>query len=112
MHVTQRSYKFNRVHIQILSKIGVNAYILEVPNDWETSATFNVEDLVKFQGSNSMPSNPFEYPSESEPKPQNSTTPNDLISHKSTVRQEQVEQILDEQVTLTKRGSYQRFLVK
>ena len=35
---------------KILSKIGANTYILEIPSDWETSSSFNVEDLVQFQG--------------------------------------------------------------
>ena len=33
---------------RILSRVGANAYILEIPSDWGTSATFNIEDLVKF----------------------------------------------------------------
>ena len=33
---------------KILSKIGANAYILEIPSDWGISSTFNVENLVQF----------------------------------------------------------------
>ena len=50
-----------------------------------------------------MPSNPFKCQIESKPKPQNLSTPNELIPHKSTAHQEQVEQILDEHVTFIRR---------
>ena len=92
---------------KILRKIGANAYILEIPSDWEISSTFNVEDLVQ-----SMPSNPFERSSESEPKPNNPLPPNIPIPPNVPVHHEHVDQILDEQVTLTRRGSYKRFIVK
>ena len=97
---------------KVLSKIGANAYILEIPSNWGISPTFNVEDLVQFQGSTSMPSDPFERPSESEPKPD--SPPSQIIpqSYDIPARQENVEQILDEQVTFTRRGSYQKFLVR
>ena len=97
---------------KILSKIGANAYILKIPSDWGISSTFNVEDLVQFQGSISMPSNPFERPSESEPKPESPLPQKIPIPPNVPARHEHVDQILDEQVTLTRRESYQRFLVK
>ena len=97
---------------KILSKVGANAYILEIPSDWGISSTFNIEDLVQFQGSNTMSSNPFVHPSESEPKLDSPQSPNLPISPDLPARHEQIEQILDEQVTFTRRGSYQRFLVK
>ena len=59
-----------------------------------------------------MPSNPFVHPSESEPKLDSPQSPNLPISPDIPARHEQIEQILDEQVTFTRRGSYQRFLVK
>ena len=97
---------------KIHSKIGANAYILEIPSDWRISSTFNVEDLVQFHGSISMPSNPFERPRESEPKLESPPPQNIPIQPKIPACHEHVDQILDEQVTLTRRGSYQRFLIK
>ena len=45
---------------KILSKVGVNAYILEILSEWSISATFNIENLVQFQDLISMPLNLFE----------------------------------------------------
>ena len=91
---------------KVLSKIGANTYILEILSNWGISPTFNVEDLVQFQGSTSMPSDPFERPSESEAKLDSPLTQNILALHDIPARQEYVEQILDEQITFTRRGSY------
>ena len=78
------------------SKVGANAYILEILSDWGISSTFNVEDLVQFQGSISMPSNPFKRPSESEPKPKSPPPQNIPIQPTIHARYEHVDQILDE----------------
>ena len=59
-----------------------------------------------------MPSDPFERSSESEPKPDSPPIQNIPLQPDIPARQEYVEQILDEQVTFTKRGSYQKFLVR
>ena len=97
---------------RILSKIGANAYLLEIPSDWGISPTFNVEDLVQYHGSISMPSNPFERSSESEPNPTSPPPQNILMLPHIPAHHEHIDQILDEQVTFTRKGSYQRFLVK
>ena len=97
---------------RILSKIGANAYLLELPSDWGISPTFNVEDLVQYHGSTSMPSNPFERPSESEPNLKSPPPQNIPMQPHIPAHHEHIEQILDKQVTLTRRGSYQKFLVK
>ena len=97
---------------KILSKVGANAYILEIPLDWGISSTFNVEDLVQFQGSISMPSNPFERTSESEPNLESPPPQNIPIQPNIPARHEHIDHILDEQVTFTRRDSYQKFLVK
>ena len=91
---------------KILSKVGANAYILEILSGWEISFTFSIENLIQFQGSISMPSNPFERQSESEPNPESPPSQNILIQPNIPVRHEHVDQILDKQVTLTRRGSY------
>ena len=97
---------------RIHSKIGANAYLLEIPSDWGISPTFNVEDLVQYYGSTSMPSNPFERPSESEPNPESPPSQNIPIQPHIPACHEHIDQILDEQVTFMRRGSYQRFFVK
>ena len=97
---------------KVLSKVGANAYILEISSNWGISPTFNIEDLVQFQGSMSMTSDPFERSSESEPKPDSPPIQNIPLQPHIPARQEYVEQILDEHVTFTRRGSYQKFLVR
>ena len=62
--------------IDILSRLRLNAYGLVLLADWGICPTFNVQNLVKFRGSISIPSNPFERPSLSDPKPTSSTIPN------------------------------------
>ena len=57
----------------------VLTHILEIPLDCGISSTFNVEDLVQFQGSTTMPSNPSVNLSESEPEPKNSIIPKNPI---------------------------------
>ena len=59
-----------------------------------------------------MSSKLFERLSESEPNPERPPSQNISIQPNILARHEHVDQILDEQVTLTRRGSYQRFLIK
>ena len=75
---------------EIISKIGANIYILDIPSDWCVSSNFNVEDLAQFQDSATMPSNPFVHPSESESKLENSTIPNNPIPLEIPIRHEQI----------------------
>ena len=70
------------------------------------SSTFIVEDLVKFKGLVSISSDPFVHPSESDPKPSNSTLQNTPLLPELPACKEKIERILDEQVTLSRRGSY------
>ena len=42
---------------EVLSKIGENGYVINIPNDWNIHPTFNIEDLVAYKGSIALPSN-------------------------------------------------------
>ena len=53
-----------------------------------------------------MPSNPFERPSDSDPKTDSPLPQNIPIPPNVHACHEHVDHILDEQVTLTRRGSY------
>ena len=68
--------------------------------------------MVQFECSIFIPSNPFDQPSESEPKPDSPLRQNIPIQPNIPTRHEHIDQILDEQVTLTRRDSYVKFLVK
>ena len=43
---------------EVLSKVGENGYVIDIPNDWGIHPTFNVEDLVAYKGSVALSSNP------------------------------------------------------
>ena len=43
---------------EVLSRVGENGYVIDIPNYWGIHSTFNVEDLVEYKGSIALPSNP------------------------------------------------------
>ena len=36
---------------EILSRVGDNGYVIDLPSDWGISPTFHTEDLVDYKGS-------------------------------------------------------------
>ncbi|CAL1411512.1 unnamed protein product [Linum trigynum] len=53
----QRRYKLlprSEGPFQIISKVGTNAYKLDLPGEYDISATFNVSDLAPFLDDNSI----------------------------------------------------------
>ena len=86
--------------------------MVDLSADWGISSTFNVEDLIKFRGSAYIPSDHFERPSVSDPKPTNSTIPNTPVLPNIPTCKNKIDCILDEQVMFTRGGSYQRYLVR
>jgi hypothetical protein len=81
---------------KILHRLGSNAYHLELPTDLSISPIFNVEDLTTYTGH-----------SEEE---QAAASPAHLPSH--VPPRDQIEAILDDQLVSTRRGGYQKFLIK
>ena len=80
---------------------------MELPDDYGISLTFNVLDLVAYRDPAVIPSEPFEPspPLMSDPVPECPLPP-------PLQRQcEPIECILDEQVTTTRSGAYQCYLV-
>ena len=47
---------------KVLKRVGPNAYVLELPSDYDISSTFNIEDLVAFKGTTAIPDAPFDDP--------------------------------------------------
>ena len=86
---------------KVLKQFGTNAYELELPKEFRVNPTFNVSDLMPYRGPAVEPSEELELPSflEREPSP-----PPTIQRH----RRMQVDQILDEQTTVTRNRVYQR----
>jgi len=83
---------------KILKRLGSNAYHIELPSPLQLSPIFNVEDLTKYVGHHDGPSEPIPSP------------PVRLPSYVKP--RDEVEAILEDQIVSTRRGGYQKFLVK
>ena len=47
---------------KVLKWIGSNAYVIELPSDYDISSTFNIEDLVAYKGPTTILDDPFTDP--------------------------------------------------
>jgi hypothetical protein len=81
---------------KILQRLGPNAYHIELPIEFHLSPVFNVADLTAFSGNIEEPTT-------------NNLSPNIPIAAK---QRDEIEDILDDQLVSTRRGGYQKFLVK
>ena len=46
--------------LRVLKCVGSNAYVVDLPDDYGISSTFNVSDLVAYRDPAVIPSEPFE----------------------------------------------------
>lgn len=76
--------------------LGQNAYLLELPPDVQISPIFNLQDLIACPGDDASPVEDS----------RTATLP------RSCKPREAIEAILDDQIVSTRRGGYQKFLVK
>lgn len=93
---------------RILKRIGPNAYVLDLPLNMSINPTFNVDDLVPFQGPTTIPTSPFHDPNNTPAQLPLPLPPSPPIPH----YKEEIENILDDQVVSTKHRGYQKYLVK
>jgi len=95
---------------QILKKINSNAYVVDLPPDFDISCTFNVEDLVPYRGTFDTSSDPFmDEPTQdllSESSPLLSLLPK--LPHAT----ENIDSILDDYIVSTRDGGTRRYLIK
>jgi hypothetical protein len=93
---------------KVLQWVGPNAYVLDLPHDFNISSTFNIEDLVAYHESLPISNDPFEIPLHSPlDVPIETSIPFTLPS----AQKDNINAILDEQVVFTRNGEVQRFLV-
>ena len=99
----------NYVPFKILSKCTDNTYIMDIPNDWGISNSFNISDLVKFHENEDIPNEMFSSPTPLESEDfQNSLLSPNLVSNV-----ELIDKIIDHRTIITdsKEDDYE-FLVK
>jgi hypothetical protein len=81
---------------KILSRLGPNAFHIELPPTLHISPIFNVEDLTLYTG---------HY--------EDNTLPDPILSVPKFVNpRDEIEVILDDQIVSTRQGGYQKFLVR
>ena len=94
---------------KILSKINDNAYIVDIPNDWGISNSFNISDLVEYHQSEEIPNDLFSSltPLENEDSQNSFLSPN-LVSNVGLI-----DKIIDHRTIITdsKEDDYE-FLVQ
>jgi hypothetical protein len=81
---------------KILKRLGLNAYLLDLPPNVSYSPIFNVADLTLYPGH------------AVDPLPDPPTFP----APATAKSRDEIEAILDDQLVSTRRGGYQKFLVK
>ncbi|PKU77037.1 hypothetical protein MA16_Dca001643 [Dendrobium catenatum] len=95
---------------KIISKVNNNAYVLELLEGFNMNPTFNIEDIVAFEGPNFNPNNPlYNEPCETPPSEIPSLHPLPNLPH--LPRAEKIETILDDEIISIKDGGRQRYLV-
>ncbi|KAF9679014.1 hypothetical protein SADUNF_Sadunf07G0096000 [Salix dunnii] len=100
-NATRKNRQFNTGPFKITRKLGVNAYVIDLPPDFAISPIFNIEDLTEFKGNvNDISTQPIPVVTP-EPRVPTTTAPRDEIAA-----------ILDHQFVTTRRGGYYKFLVQ
>ena len=91
---------------KVIPKVGLNAYVLELPPELNISPTFNISDLVEFREPAVIPSEPFG------PDPSFKSAPIPECPYTNwPERKDRIERILDDQAVSTRNKGYQRYLV-
>ena len=93
---------------KVLKRMGLNAYVINIPHDYGISSSFNIEALVAYKSPIAIPYTPFDEPLLD---PINAHIPTPLPLNLPYAQKESIDAILDEQIISTRDGGVHHFLV-
>ena len=84
---------------KVLKRMGLNAYVIDLPYDYGISSSFNIENLVAYKSLTAIPDTPFDEPLLD---PIDAPIPTPLPLNLPYAHKESIDAILDEQIVSTK----------
>ena len=109
LRTVKKLYAHSARPFQILKKLNDNAYIIVFPQDFGISSTFNIVDLVDYNGPDFNPNNPLNDEPSLEPISERDSLPPLPNILPNTVNQ--IDKIVDNKIITTKDGETCKCLV-